>query len=194
MLDVKKQCEEQTKLAPEDQRLIYKGKILKDGDVLSALGVTDGHTMHLVKGPGAKKDTPAPVRNTRRRDCVSNSPVLSARESLKDELVLISRHLNKDFAPHEKLMALGLAGCFGKCRGRLGREGALGSSDGGGGASASCPRCISHGEDCASATHFCTKDLAVLLAEWVDGHLLQRSQQRLDAILHENGVRTETPS
>ena len=41
MLDVKKQCEEQTKLAPEDQRLIYKGRILKDGSALGDYAVTD---------------------------------------------------------------------------------------------------------------------------------------------------------
>ena len=51
VLDLKKKCEEKVKLAPEDQRIIYKGKILKDDQILADLGVDDGHTIHLVKGP-----------------------------------------------------------------------------------------------------------------------------------------------
>eukprot|EP00963_Diacronema_lutheri_P006791 scaffold598_cov318-Pavlova_lutheri.AAC.29 len=34
--------------APERHRLIYQGKILRDGDTMEELRVCDGHTMHLV--------------------------------------------------------------------------------------------------------------------------------------------------
>lgn len=34
----------------ERQRLIYSGRVLKDGDTLSSYKIKDGHTIHLVKG------------------------------------------------------------------------------------------------------------------------------------------------
>ncbi|KAF1851429.1 uncharacterized protein K460DRAFT_362174 [Cucurbitaria berberidis CBS 394.84] len=34
----------------ERQRLIYSGRVLKDGDTLSSVKIKDGHTVHLVKG------------------------------------------------------------------------------------------------------------------------------------------------
>eukprot|EP00916_Digyalum_oweni_P027504 GHVL01044995.1.p1 GENE.GHVL01044995.1~~GHVL01044995.1.p1 ORF type:complete len:361 (+),score=70.30 GHVL01044995.1:47-1084(+) len=56
--DVKNAAEEKCDLKAEHQRLIYKGRILKDADTIETLKVADGHTMHLVKGAGAAS-TPA---------------------------------------------------------------------------------------------------------------------------------------
>ncbi|KAL1304294.1 hypothetical protein AAFC00_000699 [Neodothiora populina] len=37
-------------IPPERQRLIYSGRVLKDGETLSSYKIKDGHTIHLVKG------------------------------------------------------------------------------------------------------------------------------------------------
>jgi ubiquilin len=37
-------------IAPERQRLIFSGRVLKDGDTIEAVKIKDGHTVHLVKG------------------------------------------------------------------------------------------------------------------------------------------------
>ena len=37
-------------LPAERQRLIYSGRVLKDGDTLGSYKIKDGHTVHLVKG------------------------------------------------------------------------------------------------------------------------------------------------
>ena len=38
------------------QRIVYRGKVLKDVDVLKALGVEDGHAVHVVRVAGAATD------------------------------------------------------------------------------------------------------------------------------------------
>lgn len=44
----------------DSQRLVYKGRILKDSDTMKQLGIADGHTIHLVKkGGGAVAEPPA---------------------------------------------------------------------------------------------------------------------------------------
>lgn len=44
----------------ERQRLIYSGRVLKDGDTLAAHKVKDGHTIHLVKSAASnQQQTPA---------------------------------------------------------------------------------------------------------------------------------------
>lgn len=45
---LKGQLREREGCAPERHRLIYQGKILRDGENMESLGVCDGHTMHLV--------------------------------------------------------------------------------------------------------------------------------------------------
>lgn len=37
----------------DQQRLIYRGRILKNNDLLSSYGITTGHTIHLVRSSGA---------------------------------------------------------------------------------------------------------------------------------------------
>jgi ubiquilin len=47
---------------PDSQmRLIYKGRILKDGETLDQNKIEHGHVLHLVKGPGASVAPAAPV-------------------------------------------------------------------------------------------------------------------------------------
>ncbi|KAF0699988.1 Aste57867_9468 [Aphanomyces stellatus] len=49
--DLKTELQGTTHVPLQRQRLIYRGKLLRDGDVLSAYNVEDGHTVHLVARP-----------------------------------------------------------------------------------------------------------------------------------------------
>jgi len=55
--DLKQACAEKagSGLTPEEIRLIYKGKILKDDNTLEEYKIADGDTVHLVKSkaPGS---------------------------------------------------------------------------------------------------------------------------------------------
>eukprot|EP01067_Filipodium_phascolosomae_P009262 Filipodium_phascolosomae@DN8214_c0_g1_i1.p1 len=62
VLDLKKLAVESSSIPAEEQRLIYKGRILKDADTLTQHKITSGHCMHLVRGappPGGKATTPS---------------------------------------------------------------------------------------------------------------------------------------
>ncbi|KEP67319.1 UNVERIFIED_CONTAM: ubiquitin family protein [Hammondia hammondi] len=50
---VKEKCATQTEIPVQAQRLIYKGRILKDADLISTHDVQDGHIIHLVKSAAA---------------------------------------------------------------------------------------------------------------------------------------------
>jgi len=52
VLELKMKCEAECGLAPEQQRLFLKGKLLKDEDTLEKLAVSDKSTLFLVKGAG----------------------------------------------------------------------------------------------------------------------------------------------
>ncbi len=49
VLQLKQLCEKQTGAKPEEQKIIFKGKILKDTDVLSAVKIENGITVHMVR-------------------------------------------------------------------------------------------------------------------------------------------------
>jgi len=49
-LKTKLSTSEYADIAPERQRLIYSGRVLKDHDTLGGVKIKDGHTIHLVKG------------------------------------------------------------------------------------------------------------------------------------------------
>lgn len=50
VLELKKKCEEECGLVPDQQRLFLKGKLLKDEDTLEAAQIADKATLFLVKG------------------------------------------------------------------------------------------------------------------------------------------------
>ncbi|KAL8445826.1 hypothetical protein Emed_005382 [Eimeria media] len=54
---LKEKCQEKTDIPVAAQRLIYKGRILKDDDLISSQGLKDGHIMHLVKSVAAAAAT-----------------------------------------------------------------------------------------------------------------------------------------
>eukprot|EP00929_Paragymnodinium_shiwhaense_P054653 TRINITY_DN27405_c0_g1_i1.p1 TRINITY_DN27405_c0_g1~~TRINITY_DN27405_c0_g1_i1.p1 ORF type:complete len:245 (-),score=88.35 TRINITY_DN27405_c0_g1_i1:193-927(-) len=57
--DLKKKCSEECGLAPEQQRLFLKGKLLKDEDTLEAAKIVDKATLFLVKGAAGGGTTAA---------------------------------------------------------------------------------------------------------------------------------------
>ncbi|KAF7189009.1 Ubiquitin domain-containing protein DSK2 [Pseudocercospora fuligena] len=51
---------EYANVPPESQRLIYSGRVLKDGDTLGSYKIKDGNTVHLVKSaPSNQRQAPA---------------------------------------------------------------------------------------------------------------------------------------
>mmetsp|Transcript_46532 Transcript_46532/g.134037 ORF Transcript_46532/g.134037 Transcript_46532/m.134037 type:complete len:239 (-) Transcript_46532:45-761(-) len=50
ILELKKKCEQECGLSPDQQRLFLKGKLLKDEDTLQAAKIVDKSTLFLVKG------------------------------------------------------------------------------------------------------------------------------------------------
>ncbi|GFE54338.1 ubiquitin family protein, putative [Babesia ovis] len=57
VLELKAKCADRAGATPENQRLIFKGRIVKDEDTLDSLKVEDGNTIHLVRS-GAKRSSP----------------------------------------------------------------------------------------------------------------------------------------
>ncbi|KAF7459315.1 Ubiquitin family protein [Cryptosporidium felis] len=61
--EIKEQISELSKIPISQQRLIYKGRILKDNDILDDMKVESGHTMHLVRS-GAQMEQNKPQNST----------------------------------------------------------------------------------------------------------------------------------
>ncbi|XP_044469833.1 ubiquitin domain-containing protein DSK2b-like isoform X2 [Mangifera indica] len=55
---------EKCEIPPEQQRLIYKGRILKDDQTLKSYGLEADHTVHLVRGFAAAAANPSGATNT----------------------------------------------------------------------------------------------------------------------------------
>lgn len=79
VLELKKKCSEECGLAPEQQRLFLKGKLLKDDDTLATAKVADKATLFLVKGAasgagaaggGASTSTTEPAKEEKKEDDV----------------------------------------------------------------------------------------------------------------------------
>lgn len=58
VLQLKEKCADSANAPPDKQRLIFKGRIIKDDEVLSNLNVENGNTIHLVRS-GVKSTPPA---------------------------------------------------------------------------------------------------------------------------------------
>jgi ubiquilin len=56
---LKAMLEEPSNMLMEHQRLVYRGKVLRDPDTLEQAGVADGGQIHLVRGAGSPAATPA---------------------------------------------------------------------------------------------------------------------------------------
>ena len=60
ILETKQKLVDVTSVPVERQRLIYKGKVLKDPETLESYGVKKDHTIHFVKGAAPPASTPPP--------------------------------------------------------------------------------------------------------------------------------------
>ena len=61
VLEVKEKLVSGSSVPAAQQRLIYKGRILKDSSTLDEYAVADGQTVHLVRGAAPAGSTPAPA-------------------------------------------------------------------------------------------------------------------------------------
>lgn len=64
--DLKAQLQEGAGVPPEQMRLIYAGRVLKDPQTLASYSIADGHTLHLVQGvaPAASVTSPPAASGT----------------------------------------------------------------------------------------------------------------------------------
>lgn len=60
MSELKERLVELTGVLPEQQRLLYSGSALQDGQRLSDRGIQDGYTIHLVERPAGSANAPPP--------------------------------------------------------------------------------------------------------------------------------------
>ena len=63
VLELKEKVNEQLNVLPAQQRLIYKGRVLKDDATIDSYGVENEHTVHMVKSGGGGAAA-APVSTT----------------------------------------------------------------------------------------------------------------------------------
>ncbi|KYN96463.1 ubiquitin domain-containing protein DSK2, putative [Plasmodium reichenowi] len=73
VLDLKKICAEHVDIPVEAQRIIFKGKILKDKESLTLYGVADGNTMHLVRSAIATKDVAQEEKESNKNENATNN-------------------------------------------------------------------------------------------------------------------------
>ncbi|ETB57859.1 hypothetical protein YYC_04659 [Plasmodium yoelii 17X] len=65
VMELKQKCAEHVDIPVESQRIIFKGKILKDKEPLTLYGVADGNVMHLVRSSVPAKDSEAEKENNK---------------------------------------------------------------------------------------------------------------------------------
>ncbi|CRH00005.1 ubiquitin domain-containing protein DSK2, putative [Plasmodium relictum] len=82
VLDLKKKCSEHVDIPVEAQRIIFKGKILKDKESLSTYNVSDGNTMHLVRSAMPTKEPEEEKENNKNED--SNNQNSNSNDNLSD--------------------------------------------------------------------------------------------------------------
>ncbi|CXI45149.1 ubiquitin domain-containing protein DSK2, putative [Plasmodium berghei] len=65
VMELKQKCAEHVDIPVESQRIIFKGKILKDKEPLTLYSVADGNVMHLVRSSVPTKDSEAEKENNK---------------------------------------------------------------------------------------------------------------------------------
>jgi ubiquilin len=63
VLDLKEKITEKLQVPSSQQRLIYKGRVLKDDLTLESYEIQDGHTVHMVKSAGASTAASSAANN-----------------------------------------------------------------------------------------------------------------------------------
>ncbi|KAI4838258.1 ubiquitin domain-containing protein DSK2 [Plasmodium brasilianum] len=83
VLELKQKCAEHVDIPVESQRLIFKGKILKDKESLTVYNVADGNTMHLVRSAIASKE-PESEKEGNKNENIGNDQNTSPSDNLND--------------------------------------------------------------------------------------------------------------
>ncbi|ETV96824.1 hypothetical protein H310_10115 [Aphanomyces invadans] len=101
--DLKTTLQTTTAVPPQRQRLIYRGKLLRDGDLLSAYNVEDGHTVHMVARPDRAQQptSPTPLSSSRLAPLHDTAEMLQSRlarldASTASSLATMRRRLGVD--------------------------------------------------------------------------------------------------
>lgn len=84
------------------QRLIYRGKLLKDGTVLAAYDIRDGHTVHVVAKPTASAVAAAAVASTATS---SSAAVTAASRQQHDDDEVVSNAIRRNREYMRRLMS-----------------------------------------------------------------------------------------
>lgn len=79
MADLKEKIGNHQGVPPEELRLIFSGRILKEGDTVASLKMAEGNTIHMVRsaGSGAKKAVSTPSASTGASAPVAAMPPMS---------------------------------------------------------------------------------------------------------------------
>ncbi|KAJ1610173.1 DSK2 like protein [Cryptosporidium canis] len=110
--DLKDKISEPSNIPISQQRLIYKGRILRDNDTLDGMKVESGHTMHLVKSglqtdiqkpsntPNQVPDTSSSGNNQQTNNTIESTPSIQnntstgANQSVNDRIAAMMNMLN----------------------------------------------------------------------------------------------------
>ncbi|VWU50670.1 ubiquitin domain-containing protein DSK2, putative [Hepatocystis sp. ex Piliocolobus tephrosceles] len=83
VLELKQKCSEHVDIPVESQRIIFKGKILKDKETLTFYNVADGNTMHLVRSAIVPKE-PEPEKENNNNENASINQNTNPADSVND--------------------------------------------------------------------------------------------------------------
>lgn len=81
ILEMKQQLESQLQIPPDDQRLIFRGKVLKDHLTIDEYGIEDGHAVHLVRRSPRANLAPRQTTSTSSTSSTTTSSTTSAPSS-----------------------------------------------------------------------------------------------------------------
>lgn len=82
ILDLKLEIEAKLQVLPENQRLIFAGKVLKDVDTVAFCKLADGLTVHLVKSVKKSLEAQSPQANTTPITTQVVEPVVNSAQTL----------------------------------------------------------------------------------------------------------------
>lgn len=71
---VKEQMAKELDIPVERQRLIYSGRVLKDGETVGSYSIKEGHSVHLVKGAAPQGSAPAASATSATSNTAASNP------------------------------------------------------------------------------------------------------------------------
>ncbi|QPG73348.1 hypothetical protein FOA43_000658 [Brettanomyces nanus] len=84
--ELKEQLAKDLDIPVDRQRLIYSGKVLKDGDTIESYKIKDGHSLHLVKGAAKTDSTSRSSASTTQSAAGNSSAAASGSGSIPSNI------------------------------------------------------------------------------------------------------------